>query len=116
MTVSRVMRRVAAAAIAVALLCGAAACAEAPRTDAQKQADNQTAQRVQAALDADRQLYSKHITVRARDGVVHLSGYVWDPSDLTEATETAELVEGVKRVVNNLELQQNGIDNSPVAR
>ena len=111
------MNRVRRTAVAVAVLCSVVACATGPhKTDAQRQADKETAERVQAALDADNLLYAKHIRVRADNGVVRLSGYVWDPPDLNEAQSIAEQVEGVARVVNDLELQRNGIDNSQVTR
>ena len=102
---------------AAAMLCAVTACVTAPpKTDTQKQADRETAGRVQAALDADQSLYAKHITVRADAGVIHLSGYVWDTGDLDEAASIASLVAGVNKVVNDLELQRNGIDNSGVSR
>jgi osmotically-inducible protein OsmY len=114
---SRVMKRAACAGLVMALLGGMVACATGPaETDAQREADKAVAARVQTALDADTLLYAKHITVRAREGVVRLSGYVWDPSDFSEAIQTASLVDGVSRVINNLELQRNGIDNSSVER
>ena len=113
---SRVMKRV-SFPIAVAVLCGVAACASGPRkTDAQLQADKLTAERVEAALNADEALYAKHISVRADNGVVQLTGYVWNASDFQTATIIAEGVEGVTGVVNNLELNRNGNDNGPVAR
>jgi osmotically-inducible protein OsmY len=112
-----IMNRVRYAAVGVAILCGAVACATGPhKSDAQRQADKETAERVQDALDGDRMLYAKHITVRADFGVVRLSGYVWEPPDITEAQSIAEQVQGVTRVVNDLELQRNGIDDSPVTR
>jgi osmotically-inducible protein OsmY len=114
--VSPVMKRV-LFSVAVAVLCGMAACASGPRkTEAQLQADKETAQRVETALNADKDLYAKHIFVRADNGVVRLSGYVWDPSDFQTAILIAEGVEGVTGVVNNLELNRNGNDNGPVAR
>lgn len=117
MSLSQVIKRVAHAGIAVAVLSGVVACAMGPpRTDAQKQADKETAERVQSALDADQELYAKHITVRANNGVVRLSGYVWDPPDIIEAERVTGLVDGVSKVVNDLELQLNGIDNSGVSR
>jgi osmotically-inducible protein OsmY len=104
-------------AVAVALLCGVAACASGPRkTDAQRQADKATAERVETALNADKALYAKHISVQADNGVVHLSGYVWDPSDLDVAVLIAEGVPGVARVVNELELNRNGNENGAVSR
>lgn len=104
------------AALALAVFGGMSACATNDRTTAQELQDKETAARVQAALDADKQLYAKHIFVRVDEGVVHLSGYVWQPPDLQEAQQVAELVPGVNKVVNNLELQLNGIDDSGVSR
>jgi osmotically-inducible protein OsmY len=114
--VSRVMKRV-SCSIAVAALCAVAACASGPpKTDAQRQADKETAARVEAALSADKGLYGKHIFVQADNGVVRLSGFVWDASDFQTAVIIAEGVQGVTGVVNNLELNRNGNDNGPVAR
>ncbi len=112
-----IINRMRCAALGVAILCGVLACAAGPqKTDAQRQADTETAERVQAALDADNLLYAKHIRVRADNGVVRLSGFVWDPPDLNEAQSIAEQVPGVSKVVNDLELQRNGVDNSDVSR
>jgi osmotically-inducible protein OsmY len=92
------------------------ACATGPRqTDAQRQADKEIAERVQSALDADQQLYARHIFVRSYNGVVELTGFVWDSPDLLEAETVAGYVQGVSRVVNDLELQRNGIDDSQVS-
>jgi osmotically-inducible protein OsmY len=103
--------------IAVAVLCGVAACASGPRkTDAQLQADKETAERVENALNADKGLYAKHISVHADNGVVRLTGYVWDASDFQTATLIAEGVAGVTGVVNDLELNRNGNENGPVSR
>jgi osmotically-inducible protein OsmY len=112
-----IMNRAACAGLALALLCGVAACATGPaKSDAQQQADRQMAARVQDALEADKRLYARHIFVHADSGVVRLTGYVWDPPDLDEARSVAEMVAGVSRVVNDLELERNGMDNSGVTR
>jgi osmotically-inducible protein OsmY len=114
---SPVRNRIANAVLVTVVACGAAACAMGPReTDAQRQADKETADRVQAALNADELLYARHINVHAREGVVRLAGYVWTQPDLDEARRIAESVEGVKKVVDDLELERNGVDNSPVSR
>lgn len=114
---SPVMNRMACAGVAAAVLCSVLGCATGPpKTEAQRQADRETAERVQTALESDKLLYAKHISVRADNGVVRLSGFVWDPPDLDEARSDAELVPGVVRVVNDLELQLNGIDNSDISR
>ncbi len=103
--------------VAVAVLCGLAACASGPpKTDAQRQADKETAERVEAALNADKALYAKHISVYADNGVVRLTGYVWNASDFQTATLIAEGVQGVTGVVNDLELNRNGNENGPVSR
>lgn len=103
---------------AVAVLLGAlSACAMGPqKSDAQKQADDAMADRVTQALSADQALYSRHITVRADNGVIRLTGFVWDPPDLVEAERIAAAVPGVTRVENSIELQRNGQGNSPVSR
>jgi osmotically-inducible protein OsmY len=115
--VSRVIKRVAYAVVAAAVLCGAAACASGPpKTDAQVQADKVMAERVEAALNADRSLFAKHITAHADNGVVRLTGYVWEASDFEEATSIASNVPGVTKVENDLELNRNGNENGPVSR
>ncbi|HLX87085.1 MAG TPA: BON domain-containing protein [Acidimicrobiales bacterium] len=111
---SPVMKRIVSAA--VILLCGVAACASGPKTAAQLQADKETAERVETALNADRALYAKHITARADNGVVRLSGYVWEAADLQLAMAIAEGVPGVSRVISDLELNRNGDADSPVTR
>lgn len=102
--------------VCVVVACGLTACVGPRKSDEQAQADKVTAQRVESALAADQELYSRHITVKADDGVIRLTGFVWDPPDLEEAVRIAEGVSGVTRVVNSLELQRNGMDNSPVSR
>jgi len=109
--------RVSRAALAMTLLLSVLACTHAPpRTEAQKKADEELAQRVDDALQADTLLYAKHISVHSYNGVVRLSGYVWEPPDLDEAQRIAEDVKGVTGAVNELELQRNGLGDSPVAR
>jgi osmotically-inducible protein OsmY len=110
------MSRVTYVGFAVALLCAVVACATGPRkSEAQRQADRETTERVQTALDSDKRLYAKHIIVRADNGVVRLSGYVWDPPDLDEARFVAEMVPGVSHVVNDLELERNGTGSTGVS-
>src|SRR6516225_3169259 len=110
-------KRVSYAAVAVAVSFGVAACASAPpETEAQAQANKVMAERVEAALNADKSLFAKHITAHADNGVVRLTGYVWEPTDFDEAVFVAQGVPGVTHVVNDLELNRNGNDNGPVAR
>jgi osmotically-inducible protein OsmY len=103
-------------AVAVVLVGAVLGCEHTPRTDAQKQADRELSERIDAALQADRQLYARHITVQVVNGVAELSGYVWEAPDLDEAQRVAGNVAGVTSVVNDLELQRNGLGDSPVSR
>ncbi len=110
-------RRILYTGVWVTLLTCAVACSTTPRkTSEQQQADKETAESVQNALDADKLLYAKHITVRADNGVVHLAGYVWNTEDLYEAQRIAETVPGVAQVVDEMELEREGLGDSPVTR
>ena len=73
-------------------------------------------ERVEAALNADRSLFAKHITAHADNGTVRLTGYIWEASDFEEATYIASNVPGVTKVVNDLELNRNGNEASPATR
>ena len=104
------------AGLVAALLITAGCASGPPKTEAQVEADKVMAERVEAALNADRSLFAKHITAHADNGVVRLTGYVWESSDFEEAVFIAGGVPGVTRVVNDLELNRNGNENGPVAR
>jgi osmotically-inducible protein OsmY len=93
------------------------ACVSGPgKSDAQRAEDRAVANRVQEALNADQQLYARHITVSADGGVISLGGYVWTQPDLEEALRVAGGVQGVSKVINDLELERGGLGNSPVTR
>jgi osmotically-inducible protein OsmY len=100
------------AAAIVSLLVGAAACVttKSPEQEAQDQA---TENAVRSALQADAHIYTDHVKIHADKGVVHLSGYVWNDFDMYTAQQDAMSVEGVTRVVNDMELELEGIGNSP---
>ena len=112
-----VMNRILRSALAAVVVCGAVACVMGPRkTEAERQADSETADRVQGALNADKMLYARHITVRADNGVVNLGGYVWTQPELEEAIQVAGLVPGVTKVVDRMEVDRGAISNSAVSR
>ena len=114
---SSVKKSLSRAGVAAAMACSLAACASGPpKSDSQVAADKATGERVEAALNADKQLYAKHITAHADGGVVTLTGLVWESTDFEEATYVAENVPGVTRVINDLELSRNGDDSGTVAR
>jgi hyperosmotically inducible periplasmic protein len=99
------------------LVCGVVACAAGPRkTDAERQADANTANQVEDALNADKELFSRHITVRADGGVVTLGGFAWTQPELEDAIRVAEAVPGVVKVVNSMELDRGGLSDSQVTR
>jgi hyperosmotically inducible periplasmic protein len=115
--VSAAKSRIAWKVLALVFLGSVIGCSSGPRkTEAERQADKAIEDRVELALSADKTLYARHIIVRADSGMVRLSGFVWDQPDLVEAERIAESVQGVSRVVNALELQRNGVDNSNVSR
>jgi osmotically-inducible protein OsmY len=110
-------QRLLTTALAVAVICSALGCASTPRkTSEQQLADRETVTRVQSALNADSTIYARHISVQADNGVVHLGGYVWNNDDLYVAQRIAETVPGVTQVVDEMELERGGIDNSAVSR
>lgn len=104
-------------ALAVTVLSCTVACSTTSRkTTEQQLTDKETAERVHSALAADSRIYARHISVRADSGVVHLAGYVWNSEDLYEAQRVAATVPGVTRVVDEMELEREGLGNSPVSR
>jgi osmotically-inducible protein OsmY len=104
-------------AVAAAVLSCTAACSTTPtKTSEQQLADNETAARVRSALAADSHIYTQHVSVQADNGVVELGGYVWNDYDLAEAERIAQSVSGVSQVVDKMELERGGVDNSPVSR
>ena len=115
---SRVIKHVPYAGVVAAVLCGVSACASIMgphETDAQRSADKAMSERVEAALNADKGLFAKHITAEVNNGVVHLTGFVWETGDFEEAVYIASNVPGVTKVVNDLELNRNGNDDLPVS-
>ena len=103
-------KRVLSSASIGALLSLTVACAtDPPKTANELQANREIADRVRSALNADKYLFTRHISVRVDSGVAHLEGYVWSPTDIYEAKRVARRVPGVTVVVNELELQTRDI-------
>ena len=104
-------------ALAVSMLSSVVACSTTPyKTSEQQLTDKETATAVQNALNADTHIYTQHVTVQVDNGIVHLGGYIWSDFDMYEAQRIAESTPGVTKVVNEMELERQGIDNSPVSR
>ena len=80
-----------------------------PRTPAERAIDAQTADRIQAALLADPNIYARHIDVDVERGVVHLGGFVWENEDFQSPRRDAASVAGVTAVITDMELNRGGI-------
>lgn len=82
------------------------ACATTDRRSAEQQAADQAISvQVQAALQADRKIYARHIDVDAKDGVAWLTGWVLSADEEEQAVQTSAAVPGVRRVVDGLEVK-----------
>jgi hypothetical protein len=109
------INRILQAGLAAAVVCGMLACVGPRKTVEQRAADRDMADQVQAALNADKLLFARHINVRADDGVVTLGGYVWTPPELEEARQIAQTVPGVTKVVDRLEVDRGDVQDSSVS-
>ena len=70
-----------------------------------------TAEQVYKALNADQTDYFRHVNVDVRHGVVTLSGYVWSTPASYRARKLAAGVPDVTRVIDELELERNGLES-----
>jgi osmotically-inducible protein OsmY len=70
--------------------------------------DQELDRRVEAALQRAPYLDDEHITVTSTDGIVTLGGKVGSPFDLRDALKIAGRVDGVKDVVDGLEILDFG--------
>jgi osmotically-inducible protein OsmY len=111
------INRIAIAAIAAVVAFGTAACIGGPpKTESERLADKDTADRVTATLASDQMLYARHINVRADGSVVILDGYVWTPEEMQAAVQDANQVAGVSKVVNRMQVDRGAISDSAVTR
>jgi hypothetical protein len=70
--------------------------------------DEELTRRVEVALQSNPYLYLEHVTIRTINGVVHLEGSVSEDSDLLDVLRYARKVPGVRRIVNELDLDSPG--------
>jgi len=90
-----------AALLSAVMLAGLAGCSHTPaRTDAQVASD------VQNKIFSDAAVQSRDISVQAANGVVTLTGTVSSDAERNAVANDAGAIDGVKTVVNNLEIQQ----------
>ena len=92
------MKRYLLGAVLASLILIAAGCNRGPRPDAQIATD------VQNKINSDSGVPDKQVTINANNGVVTLSGSVSSDAARNAAANDAAQVEGVKTVVNNLEV------------
>src|ERR1700728_3694207 len=120
-----VVRALAGTAVLAAWLCAPGALeADAPAPDPSRKAETRpldtivvTAQRladerlkaeVESALRNDPTLMSDHLGVSIKNGVVTLTGLVFDDWDMRIARRAAKRIAGVKRVINDMEIKLGG--------
>lgn len=100
--------RVSLAGMLLAVILNTACSTPMPRPVEQTRAEEQTADKIYSALNADQTYYFRHVDVRVDQGVAYLSGYVWSTDALYRAKQVAARVPGVRRVVNEMELEREG--------
>jgi osmotically-inducible protein OsmY len=66
--------------------------------------DEQVTQEVERALDKDPSIYTEHISVTTRKGVVRVEGVVLDVQQLIDVLRLCRKTAGSRRCVNELEL------------
>ena len=74
--------------------------------------DVRIARAVRQALDDNPRIYARHIEINVYDGVVTLSGFVFDGNDMNDAVRIASEVPGVTSVGNDMQVQVLGPDRS----
>ena len=95
------------AALVCALAIGVSSCATRdPRTADEKAEDQSIVGRVQVALQADPKVYSEHIDINSKRGVVWLTGWVTSADESAAAVRDTQAVPGVKRVINEMDLME----------
>jgi len=80
-----------------------------PTSPAQRAADEAAAARVQAALTAQADLYSKDITVSVVNGVATLGGMAWSTGDIETAASVVRAVPGITRVINQISTERSQV-------
>jgi hypothetical protein len=76
--------------------------------------DTQIATDVQSKINSDSNVPNKAITVNSNNGIVTLAGTVGSEMERQAASNDAATVDGVKTVVNNLEVGQQSAGNAAI--
>ncbi|MGO9805003.1 MAG: BON domain-containing protein [Steroidobacteraceae bacterium] len=77
-----------------------------PRSPAQIETDEETTDRIYAALERNPIYFFSHVDVMVDNGVARLSGDVWTTDALLQAVKIARSVPGVTAVHDELELSR----------
>jgi osmotically-inducible protein OsmY len=96
-------------AVAVFTLAQSTGYAATPSLSQAADARAQDATQIYDALNADPMYYFRHVNVQVQDGVVTLGGYVWSTPAIYRAEKIAAGMPGVTHVVDQMELERNGI-------
>jgi hyperosmotically inducible protein len=80
----------------------------APSAHASKAENRQLGKAVKRALTKNKEIDASNIYVRARDGVVRLTGFVPENAQIQIASDAAQSVSGVTSVDNKLSVRQPG--------
>jgi len=81
-----------------------------------QRSDAQVASDVQGKIYSDAAIQSRDITVQANNGIVTLGGNVANEAERGAAANDAATVNGVRTVVNNLQVQQAQVTPPPAER
>jgi hypothetical protein len=73
-------------------------------------ADEQVTRQVQKTLTDDPWIYSEHITVTTRNGIVRVEGIVGDTGERFRILRLCRKIPGARRVVDALEMMSNDPD------
>ena len=93
---------VAAGLLVSFILAGGAVAAESP---GKAVSDSWITTKVKSEFAKDKQVAGIHIHVKTTEGVVTLTGKAKSQAEVDRATEDAAKIEGVKSVVNNIEVK-----------
>jgi hypothetical protein len=66
--------------------------------------DAEVTQQVETALHSDRYIFSEHVTIKSKNGVVTLSGIAVDYWDVIAMKRLVRRMPGVKKVVDNIDI------------
>ena len=66
--------------------------------------DAEMTERVETALHSDRYIFSEHVTIKSKNGVVTLRGIAVDYWDVIAMKRLVRRMPGVKRVVDNIDI------------